>query len=154
MGIRRATLDDLPALIDLGEQMHAESPRFSRISFSRTQLGHTLAGLVEAQMGFVWVSEDGGRVVGGLAAMAFQHWCSDDIMASDLGLFMEPKHRGGAAAARLVRQYHAWAKGVGAKLIQQGVTTGVHTDQTVRLLERLGMERCGVILEVMHVHGT
>lgn len=154
MGIRKATDEDVHALVDLGEHMHAESPRFSRITFSRAQLGYTLGGLVQAPMGFVWVAEEGGRVVGGLAAMAFQHWCSDDIMATDLGLFMEPAHRGGTAAARLVRQYHAWAHGVGAKLIQQGVTTGVHTDQTVRLLERLGMERCGVILEVMDVHGT
>lgn len=146
--IRAATLDDLPTLINLGEQMHAESPRFRRIRFSRVRLGHTLAGLIRSPMGFVWVAESSGEVTGGLAALASPHWCSDDVVAMDLGLFMAPAHRGGAAAARLVKRYHRWAREAGATLIQQGVTTGVHTDQTVQLLERLGMTRCGVILEV------
>ncbi|KGH26271.1 hypothetical protein P353_22335 [Comamonas testosteroni] len=148
MGIRQATLDDLPVLINLGELMHAESPRFSRITFSPARLGHTLAALVQSPMGFVWVTEtEAGEVVGGLMATAFQHWASDDLMTTDLALFLAPEHRGGTAAARLTRKYHQWARDLGAKLIQQGVTTGVHTDQTVQLLERLGMKRCGVILE-------
>lgn len=148
MGIRQATLDDLPALINLGELMHAESPRFSTITFSPARLGHTLAALVQSPMGFVWVTEtEAGEVVGGMVATAFQHWASDDLMTTDLALFMAPEHRGGTAAARLARKYHQWARDLGAKLIQQGVTTGVHTDQTVQLLERLGMKRCGVILE-------
>lgn len=148
MGIRQATLDDLPALINLGELMHAESPRFSAITFSPARLGHTLAALVQSPMGFVWVTEsDAGEVVGGMVATAFQHWASYDLMTTDLALFLAPEHRGSTAAARLARKYHQWARDLGAKLIQQGVTTGVHTDQTVQLLERLGMKRCGVILE-------
>lgn len=148
MGIRQATLDDLPALINLGELMHAESPRFSSITFSTVRLGHTLAALVQSPMGFVWVTEtEAGEVVGAMVATAFQHWASDDLMTTDLALFLAPEHRGGTAAARLARKYHQWARDLGAKLIQQGVTTGVHTDQTVQLLERLGMKRCGVILE-------
>lgn len=148
MGIRQATLDDLPALINLGELMHAESPRFSSITFSPVRLGHTLARLVQSPMGFVWVTEtDEGEVVGAMVATAFQHWASDDLMTTDLALFLASDHRGGTAAARLARKYHQWGRDLGAKLIQQGVTTGVHTDQTVQLLERLGMKRCGVILE-------
>ena len=148
MGIRQATLDDLPALINIGEIMQAESPRFSELSFSAARLGHTLAGLIKSPMGFVWVAEaEGGEVVGSMVAAAYQHWASDDLVSSDLALFMAPSHRGGSAAARLARKYHQWARDLGVRLIQQGVTTGVHTDQTVQLLERLGMKRCGVILE-------
>lgn len=148
MSIRQATLNDLPILINLGEIMHAESPRFSCINFSPARLGHTLASLIKSPMGFVWVTEtEAGDVAGGLVATAFQHWASDDLMTTDLALFLAPDHRGGTAAARLARKYHQWARDLGAKLIQQGVTTGVHTDQTVQLLERLGMKRCGVILE-------
>ena len=145
--IREATLEDIPALLALGQWMASESPRFSRLSFSRDRLTATLAQLIQSPQGFLWVAEEGGGMVGGMAALIHPHWFSDDLVASDLALFMSPQARGGMAAARLLRHYKAWAMAHGAVLVQAGVSTGLRTENTAQLYERMGFERCGVILE-------
>lgn len=145
--IRNATVDDVPALVDLGRLMHAESPRFSRMTFSATRLAQTLRGLIAADQ-FVMVAADGGGpLVGGMVAMVMPHWASDDLMATDLALFVAPGARGALLPARLLSRYISWARERGAVLIQAGLTTGVETETTARLYERMGLVRCGVIME-------
>ncbi len=145
--IRPATTTDLLPLVDLGERMHAESPRFSRLTFSRARLGATLSGLLDNPLGFLWVAEFEGKVIGGMAGLISQHWASEDKVATDLALFIDERKRGGMATARLVGEYKRWASKRGAVIVQVGVTTGVQTEQTARLYERLGLARCGLILE-------
>lgn len=144
--IRPANAFDIPALLDLGERMHDESPRFSRLRFSRARLHDTLRMLVDAPLGFVWVAEE-DVLIGGMVAMASPHWASDDLVATDLALFIDPTRRGSLAPVRLVNRYRWWASEIGAVITQVGVTTGVHTEQTATLLERLGLKRCGILLE-------
>lgn len=146
--IRKATHSDISDLLVLGALMHAESPRFSRLRFSRERLENTLLMVMDAPLGFLWVAEHEEGVIGGLAAIAGPHWCSDDLVANDLALFVDPVHRGGISAVRLVHRYRCWVREIGAVIGQMGVSAGVDTDETVRLYERLGLERCGVILEV------
>lgn len=145
--IRPANPFDLPALLDLGERMHAESPRFSRLAFSRARLHDTLRGLLDSPAGFLWVAEMNGQVIGGMAGIIGPHWASEDLVATDLALFIDEKQRGGMSTARLITEYKRWAHQRGARIVQVGVTTGVQTEQTARLYERLGLARCGLILE-------
>ena len=146
--IRPANPFDLPQLLDLGARMHAESPRFSRLAFSRARLHDTLRHLMTHPLGFLWVAMDGEAVIGGMAAIASQHWASNDLLATDLALFIDPAHRGGLSPVRLVNRYRWWATHeIKARIVQVGVTTGVQTETTAQLFERLGLKRCGVILE-------
>lgn len=145
--IREATYLDLSALLDIGERMHDESPHFSRIAFDRATLTRTLLTLMDSPNGFVWVAEQGGRIIGVMVAVAVQHWCSTDLVASEMALFVEREHRGGFTAARLVKGFTAWAAVMGCKLTTVGVSTGVNVEQTARLYERLGLKRFGIILE-------
>lgn len=147
--IRAATLDDLPQLLRLGAAMHAESPRFSRLRFSATRLEATLRALIGVPHGFVMVAtaERDGWLVGGMVAVVAPHWASDDLIATDLALFIAPAARGGLLPARLLTRYVQWAHHLGAQIIQAGVTTGIEPETTARLYERMGLTRCGVILE-------
>lgn len=147
--IRDATLDDLPGLLALGARMHAESPHFSRLTFSPEVLEQTLRGVIASPHGFLRVGMADGKIAGVFVAMAFQHWCSTDLVASDLALFVEVEHRGSMLAARLIAQYKHWARATGVKpgLINAGVSTGIHVEQTTRLYEACGFKRYGVLLE-------
>lgn len=145
--IRDATFDDLPQLVELGRVMHAESPRFARLTFSAGRLHLTLAALIEAGQFLRVGTDEAGAVVGGMAGMVTQHWASDDLVANELALFVAPEYRGGLLAVRLLTRYLQWAAERGAVIIQAGVTTGVDTETTARLYERMGLKRCGVILE-------
>lgn len=146
--IREATVHDVDRLVELGACMHRESERFSVLEFDAARLAATLRLSIGTQHAFTWVAEQGGVVVGGMFAMLTPHWFSPDLTSCDLALFMLPEHRGTMAPARLLNAYAAWAHERGAKHILFGVMTGVHVDETVRLCERLGWRRAGVVMEV------
>ena len=144
--VRFAKPEDLDALVVLGAIMHAESPRFSKLAFAPHRLRATLEQVL--QHGFLMVATElDDTIIGGMAAICLPHWASDDLVATDLALFIHPDHRGGIAPARLVNQYRMWARGKGAKLIDMGVNTGVHPEQTAQFLVRMGWSPVGAILE-------
>lgn len=145
--IRPATLQDLPALLAIGQDMAAESPRYSRLRFSRDKLAAALTTLIPADWGFVRVIDGEQGIVAVMLAAVTEHWISSDRCASDLALYVDPRARGTMAATELICAYREWAREQGAVLLQVGVTTGVHTEKTAQLYEHLGFVRCGIVLE-------
>ena len=61
---REATIEDLPVLLALGAALHAESPRYRRLSFDADRLDATLRQLIGQVNGFVRIAGDGGTVDG------------------------------------------------------------------------------------------
>ena len=144
--IREPTEDDVPAMVELGRMMHAESPVFSRLTFDAERLSVTIRNVMLSPAGFARVS-GGDEITGAMLAMAVPHWCSSDLVACDLALFVHPEFRGGTAAARMLMAYRDWAAGLGAKITNFGIMTGVQVDRTQTLCERLGWVRSGVVME-------
>ena len=142
---REATIEDLPVLLALGEAMHAESPRYRRLSFDADRLEATLRQLIGQVNGFVRIAGDGGAVDGVMVAMVSPHWTSWDLVATDLALYVMPDARGGHVGARLVRAYLEWARERGATLVQAGVTAGIA--DAGRLYAACGATRCGEVWE-------
>jgi GNAT superfamily N-acetyltransferase len=146
--IRPATLDDLDVLMDIGEAMHKESPRFSRMSYSQAKVLQTFIDLINADCGLLVVAEQDGEIIGGIAAMVAPHWFSHDLMASDLALFILPEHRGGMTAVRLIKHYIGWAGEKGAVITQMGISTGVHAEATAAMFSAVGLKQFGYLFEV------
>lgn len=139
--VRPATFDDIPVLVRLGRSMHGES-RFRSISFSETKLAQVLANLLKERM-CVLVAERDGEVRGLFLGIVTQYYFSDEQLAIDLALFVEPGARGGMTGAALVRTFVAWAKERGIRHLELGVSTGVLVEETSALFERLGFKRQG-----------
>lgn len=148
--IRSATLDDLPRILELGQLLHEESPRWSRLSFNRAKAAHMIAQLILGGDGVVFVAEQNGVVTGGIAGVATAHWSSDDVIAQEVSFFMAPEARGNMVAARLICALSAWAKLRGAKWLQAGTSTGLDPERTAGLYERLGFSRCAIGLESIY----
>ena len=145
--LRDATTDDVPALVDLGRVMHAESPTFAALRFDEAKLAATIVHVIQSPDGFARVATDaGGDVVGAMLGLATPHWFSPDRVACDLALFIRPEHRGGMAAVRLLNAYAHWAEDIGAALVMFGVMTGVEPEKTEQLCSRLGWRRGGVVM--------
>lgn len=147
MRTRKANVNDMSALLDIGRTMAAESPRYARLRFDEMKLTATLGPLIVQPHGFVWVALDVSKIIGVMVGLVCEHWMSNDRVAQDLALYVAPEHRGSGAADLLVNGFRQWAAGQGAVITQGGVSTGVGTEATARLYERLGWTRCGIILE-------
>lgn len=146
--IRLATPDDVPALLALGERMHADS-NFASLAWDAAKMSALIEQLIGMPGGFVRVYVADGEVRGGMLAMACPHWCSADLVATDLALYVEPDSRGGLGAARLLAAYVGWAQVKGAKMIQFGAVAPrlwCEVERIAKLAERVGFRRQGVVL--------
>lgn len=139
--IRPATRDDIPALIELGRAMHAESPRFSRHPYSPAKTAGTIDFLLAN--GAVFVAVKGGQAVGMMGGMVAPGWFTDEATAIELAVYVAPEHRG-RTGMRLIRAFEAWAFEHGAVEVTLGITTEVDTERTAALYEHLGYRRAGL----------
>ena len=146
--VRHALEADVPAMVELGRRMHAESPTYRELSYSPEKaaaLGLRVVGTL-LNPGGALVAEVNGRIVGMLAGYVVEHWFSHDKVASDYVLYIDPEHRGGMTAVRLIRAFERWAIAQGATVLLPGVSTGVKTEQTRDLYRALGYEPYGVAM--------
>lgn len=154
MPIRKALLEDLPVLLQLGELMHAESPRYSRLTFSMERAGKTLRFLIENAEGVVFVAEEAGQIIGGIGGLASAHWSSEDVVADEVFFFLLPNRRGRFAASRLICALRAWADLRGAHWLSAGLSTGLPPERMAALYKRLGFTPVSLGLEVTYKKGV
>jgi GNAT superfamily N-acetyltransferase len=150
--IRPATLDDLPALVQLGAELCAESPRWSRVGYNSDKARAAMHSLIENDDGFLWVGERDGKVVGAMLGLIEAHWAGDERVAQEVSLFVHRDARGSTIAARLICELVNWAEARGARWLQVGTSTGVEPERTVRLYERLSFRTCAIGLEYEYGH--
>ncbi len=145
--IRTATLDDVPALVELGRRMHEESRTFRAMRFDAAKLAATVSSVVASPHGFARVVVDADdHVIGGMLAILAPHWFSPDLVSCDLALFMAPEHRGGMAAVRLLNIYRQWGIENGAALTKLEVLADIENEKIEQLCSRLGWRRGGVVM--------
>lgn len=142
--IRPAKHSDVPRLIELGTLLHATSS-YSTMNFCPDKSAAFLHELINGQ-GVVFVAEVRGEVVGGMAGAVAEQWFSNDLIAYDYSIFVEPSKRNGVIAVRLIRTFQEWARIKGAKQIYMGIGTGVSVEGTTRLYESQGLRNIGPLL--------
>lgn len=140
--IRVATEADIPALVDLGQEMHLES-NFASLTFDVEKTKEYVKNLMS--YGIVFCSEDNGTVTGFIAGFLYQPYFSHDFMASDIGLFIKKDARGGMAAPKLIDSFTKWAIEKGAKQIRPGISVGGNIEGVGRLYERMGYSIVGSV---------
>lgn len=146
MTVRHATALDIPRLIELGRQMHAEAPAYKRLGFDDAKVTAMLERAMKDGILLVAATPE-ETIVGGFMGMLGEYWFSRDKCFIDLAVFVEPGRRGGITAARLVKGAKAWCQeqGVQPADVQFGVSTGVHPEATGQFYEALGFQLSGGI---------
>jgi GNAT superfamily N-acetyltransferase len=143
MRVRKATLDDVPRLARIGEQLHRESD-YAQYAFSLEKVQGYLYDLIESPDGIVLVGEQDGVIVGSFVGSVGTHWFGECSVSYDLALFVVPERRGSILGARLVKEYILTARAIGVDEILIGNSTAVRSDRVEmveRLYERLGFRR-------------
>ncbi|WP_284459611.1 GNAT family N-acetyltransferase [Cupriavidus campinensis] len=146
MSIRTATMADVPRIVALGEQMHAESARWARIPFNPERAARGMSDLITGG-GVVFLYEREGEPVGGIAGALEPHWACDADIAREVAFFIDREHRGGMAASRLICALVTWGRLKGAAWLHAGTSTGLDPEMVAQLYERLGFVRCSIGLE-------
>lgn len=137
--LRTARMADIPALVELGRQMHGES-RYARYEFNPVKYAGVLRAVIP--QGLTFVAEIGGGIVGVFVGAVESHFFGDSKMSRDLLVYVVPAHRGRIGAG-LIREYKRRAKAIGVLEVYLGISAGILPERTERLYELEGFNRVG-----------
>jgi hypothetical protein len=139
-----ATPADLAEILDLGQQMHAESAfRYFDLDIQKcAMLFHTCITNPETHFIRVAVGPT-NEVIGVFAGQISEYYFGRDLIASDYLWYVTPEYRGSRAALALLRDFHKWAEDRNAAEVYIGISTGVSAEKTGALLEKLGYNLVG-----------
>lgn len=138
---------DMGQMIELIKRALPTLPNYSRFSVDEARFAYVLKHNLTNAMIYITVAtvpHDG--VVGLIAAFAQPTLFSNDIVASDIFMYIDPKWRGeGNVAKRFLEGYITWANARGAKLIIASHTSGLNAEGMDAFLKRQGFENVGAI---------
>ena len=139
--IRDARIQDVPTIIQLAAEMHAESS-YATLPYSPSRVKELAASLIHAPLGILVVAEDGHGVFGMMAGQVGGHFFCDVPVATEYALYVKPEKRGGLAGPKLLAQFVAEARKRGASRIVLGDTANI-SDKASRLYEKAGFKQFG-----------
>ncbi len=148
--IRNAVLEDIPQMLALGVEMHAES-MYAPFEFDHSKVADLMTALIQTNAGICIVAEVEGEILGGFIGSVYPHWFGNELQASDYALFIAKRHRQGSTAGRLIKEYIQQAKAQGAKQIMLANSTGYEPERVARLFEVFGFKRRGYVFELADV---
>lgn len=115
MIIREATVDDVPALVEMGLRFRASTGYAAIVPENPTQMAETAEKLIAGDNGLVLVSEGrGGELVSMIGLVLFTHHISGALTAGEV--FFWSEHPG--AGMKLFYAAKAWAIARGATKLQ------------------------------------
>jgi N-acetylglutamate synthase-like GNAT family acetyltransferase len=139
--IRKATLADLPALMPLFQVYHDEAD-WKGFEFDYDRMQHSAYEFITGDKSTVLVVEKGGKIVGYSFCEAVQPIFTSSYILECRILYVLPEWRG-SVGPNLIRYIGKLGKRSGVKAVHLGVTSGITTERTKQLYERLGFKLIG-----------
>lgn len=136
--IRRMTPADVPAVMEMGRAMFAESPRYRDKGFNEAKLLQMFNYILGAEDHGFFVAESPDGLIGMALGILAPYFFSDEVYACELVVYVTPGRRGSSAAVRLVKALEEWAFSQGARELLLGVSTGIDDERAVCVYQKLG----------------
>lgn len=133
--IRPATLEDVPAIVQMAQAFTAQTSYQGLITMAPAKIEALTHRLIERDDALVLVAVQGHEPVGMLAMHLFEHPMSGDLVAQELVWWMEATARG--SGRQLLTLAEQWAHDMGAAVVQMVSPT----DRVGHFYERLGYTR-------------
>lgn len=144
MIIRPAVEEDIPIVFALAKKMYEESAYGTFCSFNdKKSLALIQTALKNPDNYFLHVAEKDGAIIGMYGGSITDYYFSNDLMAVDLILYVDPNKRGGLAAVKLIQAFEDWAFSKGVKEICPASSTQIAPERTAQLYHLLGYEVVG-----------
>lgn len=137
--------EDAFQILELGKRMHEESG-YRKVAFNPQKLWDLLDNTLKfPERRFIAYEKRDGVIVGGFLGQINEHYFSDELVATDLAMYVVPELRKSRVFYRMFKEFEAWAKAGGATSIFLGHTTGVDTEKAKPLFEKLGYQTIGYV---------
>lgn len=143
--IRRATLEDLPVLIEQIGVFLKESPFYRDIKYEPKKMEALIRSGLTRKSFFCEVAIDNDEIIGGLCADTFEYTFSHEAYAADLLMYIKESKRSLRLATALVARYIEWGKDRRLREVRLASTTGIKTEKFGLLCERIGFKPLGSI---------
>lgn len=114
--IRRATTDDAPRLLEMGQRFAAETEYRDLISVRSKPLETAILSILGNPDGATFVSGTDATLTGMIALLAYDHPFSGERTAFEVVWWVDPESRGDGL--RLLRAAEGWARGQGIAKMQ------------------------------------
>lgn len=138
---RRATVDDLPACLDMTARFHAASPIASVAPFDRDGMAATLRGMLANPRAGVWVAFQNSKPVGLAGALCYPLYFNPAYeVAQELFWWLDPAARGCGAGEKLFQNVQNWAKELGAAAVFMIALDDARVDKMDRFYKRAGFQ--------------
>lgn len=144
MKIRFATLEDVPAILDLGEMMVAES-RFQTYGLDRPKTAKVFVSMIkQATHSVILLAErDDGTLVGMLGGYVVDFFFCNAVVAQDRFYFVKPEARGSSAALKLLVAFRRWAEQRKVRELNINMSVAVDMQRFNKMMGKLGFRCCG-----------
>lgn len=140
MVIRPATMDDVPRIVEMAERFY---PTSGYPDLYGPMARESAAGLaiITMESGVMLVAEHDGELVG-MACVHIDHFLFNAAIkvGHELVFWIEPEHRGGMLAVRMLRAVDKAVADRGAQVNRMAILS-TSPDQAGALYERLGYAR-------------
>lgn len=131
-GVRFATAADEDQIFALLMLLHSENGMFG-VNDDKVREGIKIA--TRRKGGFIWVIDEGGRVVATMGMLIVSDWYSDDEYLLERWNFVHPKYRKSNYARMLIEQAK-WTSNLMKLPVQVGINSFDRTEGKVRLYAR------------------
>ena len=138
--IRDATQEDVLDTVLAVKQFCKEIPHPAWKKFNTNKVNSLVSQLIEIEQGFVKIVTHDDEVVGALIAVMSDIPINDLIFAQELMFWIDPEHRTGRTAFKLVDEYVEWSTNAGCNFIRLSELDNVLGGRAGVLFKRKGFE--------------
>ena len=138
MQIRDINTDDIPAIVQMLQEMRMESPTYNSCDDNPLYVSEMLSQYLEVGA-LQGVISDTGFMLAGVGAP----WYDARPVATEQVLYVRRAARGGLGAVRLIRALENQVAASGARRLYVGASAGIQDERAELLYEKLGYVREG-----------
>lgn len=137
--VRTATLDDIPAYMDLAAAFVATTPLNHIVPFDREGTAAFVTAALSNPDMLILVAEDEGNLIGITGALAYPMYFNPaKLVAQELWWYLTPEARGGPASKMLFQTIEKWAKDIGAEAMFMIALANERVDTMAKVYQRSG----------------
>lgn len=139
MNIRTATIEDLDAIVDMGQRFLRFAPHGTMIHATREDIRAGVAQFLG--VGTIFLAEHDGVPCAMLACALVPVWFAPSVvMAHELAWWVDEDARGSTAAIRLVLAFEDYARRCNAQVVTMSQLHAGNGEQVGRMLRKMGYE--------------